>query len=202
MNSKDYFDQFYEKTKERSYSKSLYRFFNESVRSRIPDEYPKILDIGAGEFSIFEDVMNLNADITAIDFSSKAIAKTVKSKINYREVDITDPAFFKDSTYDLVFDSHCMNCILEQTDRDLAFKNIYRSLKEGGIFASELMVQPIGSLVSMPFKRIKTAMELEQEILSFGFRILYFLISKDSTFTYLDNGKEINCDVLKMIAQK
>jgi hypothetical protein len=75
-------------------------------------------------------------------------------------------------------------------------------LKTGGVFASEMMVQPIDRLVSMPFKIIKSALELEQEILFHGFKILHFMISRGSLFTSEEGGVEVNCDVLKIVAQK
>lgn len=202
MNSKDFFDQFYKKTKEHSYSKSLYTFFEEIVRPRLSLNNLKILELGSGYFSLFEDIENLKADVTAIDFSSRAIAKAPKSKISYKEVNIVDSLFFNEAKYDLVFDSHCINCITNEGERDIAFKNIHTALKTDGIFASELMIQPEEDPVSMPYKVIKTALELEQEIISHGFRILYFTISRDSGFTSVVAGKEIKCDLLKLVAQK
>jgi SAM-dependent methyltransferase len=202
LNSKDFFNQFYKKTKEHSYSKSLYTFFEENVRPRLILDDLKILDLGSGYFSLFEDITNLSADVTAIDFSSLAIAKASKSKITYKEVNIVENTFFNEAKYDLVFDSHCLNCIANEDDRDNAFKNIYSALKTGGIFASELMIQPETGAVSMPFKMIKTAVELEQEIISHGFRILYFSVSSESGFASVIEGKEVKCDLLKLIAQK
>ncbi|MBC7539547.1 MAG: class I SAM-dependent methyltransferase [Bacteriovorax sp.] len=202
MNSKDFFNQFYKKTKEHSYSKSLYTFFENNVRPRLTQNDLKILELGSGYFSLFEDITNLSADITAIDFSSLAIAKAPKSKITYKEVNIVESTFFNEAKYDLVFDSHCLNCITNEDDRDNAFKNIYSSLKADGLFASELMIQPEVGSVSMPFKMIKTAVELEQEIISHGFKILYFMISKESGFTSIVEGREIKCDLLKLVVQK
>ena len=49
---------------------------------------------------------------------------------------------------------------------------------------------------------IKQARELEEEILSYGFQMIYFMITKDTVFESLVNGEEINCDVLRVIARK
>ena len=54
----------------------------------------------------------------------------------------------------------------------------------------------------MPFKMIKSAVELEQEIVSHGFQILYFMISKDSGFINETDGVEVKCDLLKVVATK
>lgn len=202
MNSKDFFEQFFKINTKHSYSQSLLLFFEEIVRPRLGGNLLNILDIGAGNYSLFEDVQKLNAKVTAIDFSQNAIDCAPQSSISYLQGDITDAIFFSAANYDLVFDSHCLNCLTTEEQRDLAFKNIYLALVTGGIFASEMMIQPIGAQVSMPFKMIKSVLELEQEIISHGFKIVYFMISRDSSFATMVDGIETKCDVLKIVAQK
>ena len=202
MSSIDIFNQFYKKSSEGGYSKSLYFFFEQIVRPKLLGENLVICEMGSGNYSLFEDVTDFNAEVIALDFSKSAIASSPKSKIIYKELNVVNSLDVPDLTYDLVFDSHCLNCITNDEERASAFKNIYSSLKSGGIFASELMIQPASEHVSIPFKMIKTAMELEQEIISHGFTILYFTISNDSAFYSVVDGKEIKCDVLKIIAKK
>jgi SAM-dependent methyltransferase len=205
LNSKDYFENYFKHQKKLNYSKSLLNFYEEIVSLKINSKQAlKILDIGSGHYSIFEDVKDLNADMTAMDFSQTAIAQSPKSKIKYLLGDISETKFFKDKLnyYSLIFDSHCLNCITSPRDRQVAFQNIYFALKPEGIFATELMVQPIGQNVVMPFKMIKTANELEAEIISYGFKINYFMISKENSFGTLVNGVEVTCDVLRVIAKK
>lgn len=202
MDAKDFFNQFYKKTQILTFEKSLIKFFNENVFGRLPKKELKVLDLGGGFYSLFEDVPNLNGQVTSIDFSAEAIKKAPQSKIKYLEMNILDPDFFKAEHFDLIFDSHCLNCINDQNERDIALNNIYSALSADGIFATELMIQPTRDPVIMPFKRIKTTMELESEILSHGFKIVYFVISKDSGFTNLIDGVEVQCDLLRVIARK
>jgi len=202
LNSKDFFEQFFKINPKHSYSQSLLHFFEEIVRPRLAANQLSILDMGAGNYSLFEDLQKFNAKITAIDFSKNAIKNAPQTSINYLEGDITDSTFFSAAKYDLIFDSHCLNCLTTEEQRDLAFKNIYLALATGGIFASEMMIQPIGAQVSMPFKMIKSALELEQEIISHGFKIVYFMISRDSSFATMVDGVETKCDVVKIVAQK
>jgi len=205
LNSKDYFENYFKHQKKLNYSKSLLNFYEEIVSLKINSKQAlKILDIGSGHYSIFEDVKDLNADMTAMDFSQTAIAQSPKSKIKYLLGDISETKFFKDKLnyYSLIFDSHCLNCILEEDQRAAALTNIYQSLAIDGLFASQLMVQPIGSKVAMPFKMIKSAMELEEEFISHGFKIRYFMVSKNSGFTNTTDGLEVNCDLLRVIASK
>jgi SAM-dependent methyltransferase len=202
LSSKDFFDRYYQAHNQPYYSKSLYSFFNEIVLAKLPSHELKILELGGGSFSLFEDFSDLKAEITSIDFSSEAIAKAPQSKINYLEADISNSSYFNEAKYDLIFDSHCLNCITGSDQRDLAFKNIYGSLKEGGIFTSELMVQPSGEKVFMPLKVIKTVREFEEEILSYGFRILSFMVSRSEHFETVVDGVEVKCDLLRVVVGK
>lgn len=202
MNSKDFFEKYFKSKIGHCYSPSLLNFFNQHVRSRLGSGPLQILDLGPGSYSLFEDIPELNAHITAIDFSKNAIDLAPPSAIHYRQADIVDSKNFPVETFDLIFDSHCLNCLSEKRDRDQAFKNVYCSLKEDGIFASEMMVQPIGRKVSMPFKKIKTSLELEQEIVDSGFKIKYFMISRENVFFSEIDGEEVKCDLVNIVAQK
>ena len=202
MEAKDFFNHFYKKALSLSFEKSLLNFFNDNVFGRLPEKELKILDLGGGFYSLFEEIHHFNGHVTSIDFSAEAIKRAPQSKINYLEMNILDSEFFKANHFDLIFDSHCLNCITDQAERDISFKNIYSALSVDGIFASELMIQPGKDSVMMPYKCIKTAMELESEILSHGFKIIYFFISKDCGFTNVVEGVEIQCDLLRVIARK
>lgn len=204
MDAKEFFNQHYKKHPEKIISPSLLNFFETQVRSRLPAQ-SSILEIGSGNFSLFEKINNLNTSVTAIDFSPVAIKQTPKSAVKYYEKSLTQKSFFSEGEFDLVFDSHCMNCLVKQEDRNTAFENIYRVLREDGIFTAELMVQPISiddKRIELPFKMIKTARELEDEILSHKFKIIYFMISRDHSFGSVVNGEEIFCDILRVIAKK
>lgn len=200
MNSPQTFDDFYRVHKEKQVSSSLLSFFQEVVRPRL-NQSESILEIGCGNYSLFEEC-KLNANITAIDFSAVAIDQAPKSNIIYQMRSITDENFFSEGEFDLIFDSHCMNCLVQHWDRERAFNNIFKTLKNDGLFAGEFMVQPINGKVEIPLKMIKSARELEEEILSHKFKIIYFMISKDSSFVNEVNGEKIFCDVLRVIAKK
>ena len=202
MNSKDLFNQLYRSKTGQSYSRSLFDFFLKIVRPRLSGSDLKILELGSGNYSLFEDVLDLNAEITAIDISSIAIESAISSKINYQEINILDSKHFAVAKYDLIFDSHCLNCIESDDERSIAFKNIYSSVKSGGFFASEIMVRPESGFVSMPFKMIKSSHQIELELIYHGFKIQYFLISNEISFSTLVGGEEIKCDVLRIIAKK
>lgn len=199
MNSLELFNQIYTLEAERVYSKSLLTFFESTIRARLPDT-PRVLDVGCGSKSIFEDTDLLKSNITAIDFSPVAISKAsaMSSGIGYREVDLSIPDILEKSAFDLIFDSHCLHCITDEAERKEAFNNIYHSLKDGGLFTAEMMVLPPNKTVVMPNKHVTSARAIEEEILSYGFKINYFLIVRDLVFGS-DNG---DCDLVRVICRK
>lgn len=174
-------------------------FFESTVRARLPDS-PRILDLGCGSKSLFEDTDLPKSNIVAIDFSSVAISKAsaMSSGINYREVDLSIPDVLESSAYDLIFDSHCLHCITDEAKRKTAFTNIYQSLNDGGLFTAEMMVLSPNKTVVMPNKHVPSARAIEEEILSYGFKINYFLIVRDLVFGS-DNG---DCDLVRVICRK
>lgn len=200
MNSLELFNQIYTLEEGRVYSKSLLSFFESTIRSRLPDA-PRILDLGCGSKSVFEDITLPGANITAIDFSPVAISKALAvlpNGISYKEVDLSIPDILEKSTYDLIFDSHCLHCITDEASRKAAFTNIYQALRPDGLFTAEMMVLPPNKTVVMANKHVVDARMIEEEILSYGFKINYFLIVRDLVFGS-ENG---DCDLVRVILRK
>ena len=190
------FDNFYKSKKDYSYSQSLLSFFLDCLISRV-ESNSKVLDIGCGSYSIFEDVKTIKLDVTAIDFSSVAIKSSPQSNIKYLHLSVLDHEYFSIQKFDLVFDSHCLNCI-EDVEIDLVLKNIFNSLHLGGIFASEIMVQPNGAKVISSEKSILDCRDIESKLIDVGFKIVYFVISSKINFSVSNQ----NVDLLRFIAVK
>jgi len=199
LNSLEKFNDYYKNTSSRNFEQSLKHFFHNDVHKRLTTENPKVLDLGAGSKSLFEET-HLNLDlITAIDFSSAAMDLIPEhSGIHYKLLDITTPNALRINEYDLVFDSHCLHCIEDKSHRKMAFNNILGSLKSDGLFAAEMMVQSSRQRITQPFKYIPTANELESELIEAGFKIIYFMIVQDLKFSN-ENG---DCDLLRVISRK
>ena len=201
---KKLFDQHYFKKCDSPPNESLLEFWSVVVKPRlsITDCRYSILDLGSGPYSIFEDQKDFSAKIVAVDFSSVAISNAPASQIKYLEGDITDFKLLPSLSFDLIFDSHCINCITNEEDRLNALKNIYQFLKSDGLFAAELMVQPIGLKIEMPHKSIKSALEIENELLNAGFRIVYFMMVRGAVFENNFEGEIVQSDVVRVIARK
>ena len=199
MNSLELFNKIYNTETERGYSKSLLKFFESQIYSRLAKD-PVVLDLGAGSKSIFEDTDLLKSNITAIDFSPVAIknATLLPNEVTYKEIDLGTPGVLESEKYDLIFDSHCLHCITDESQRKAAFINIYQALKPDGLFSAEMMVSPAGKNINLPNKHVVDARVLEEEILSYGFKIIYFLIVRDLVFGS-DNG---DCDLVRVICRK
>ena len=205
MNSLELYNQFYQSQTEPNFDKSLLHFFKRDVEHRLNlntiNTSPfRILDIGCGSQSLFEMINFNNVEIFAVDSSQNAIDLALTqshSKIKYQNVNITIH-HFTDFEFDLIFDSHCLHCIHDQDEREFMWKSLYKSLKNGGIVASEMMVQPTKKRVHFPFKYIPPSIELEQEILSYGFKIKFLYVETGRVFYH---GNE-ECDLVKLILEK
>lgn len=199
LNSLEHFNHYFSQVKNEQSSSSLVEFFRSVVQERLPLSDPEVLDLGCGTRSIFED-LNLSKDkVIAIDFSDVAILKTpANTSINYLVVDLRKENAFGGSKFDLIFDSHCLHCILGRVERKTALNNILNALNDDGIFSAEMMIQKAHRYVSLPFKHIPTALDLEQELLECGFKIIYFLISPGMVF-HNENGE---CDIVRVICRK
>ncbi len=186
-----------------SSAKSLVDFYTKIVAPRISTKKPKILDLGCGNFSLFED-FNLEKDsVTAIDYSEHAISSAPrKTSVSYRHMDITARDLNFNHQFDLVFDSHCLHCLMSDEERSQALLNIRNALGESGLFCAEMMVQRPHKKIAMPFKNIKEAMDLESELINSGFRIVYFMINRDLAFVHHAGDLELKCDLLRVIAYK
>ena len=195
FNTED-FDYFYTKNPNSKYSASLLNFYLTNVSHLVKRNF-NVLEVGSGPFSVFEDVDDPIRTITAIDFSKVAIESAPKSKINYLQVSLLDKSFFNVPSYDLVFDSHCLNCIPAH-QFEIALKNIFKVIKPSGIFASEIMVQPTRKKVSCSQKTILECREIESMLIKAGFNIYFFTVSSTNNFEV--NGFSV--DLLRFIAIK
>lgn len=196
LNLLEKFNQIYKSEKTPHYEESLKSFFLAEVQKRLPTS-SHVLDLGCGSKSLFSDLDLEQMKVRAIDFSPVAIEHAEKKEGLYYEVaDVTKMT--EENSFDLVFDSHCLHCISKADDRKSAFQNIYRSLKSDGFFAGEMMVRSSKNNFNDPYKYTPDAFDLEKEILSHGFKIVYFVIARNLNFIQ-SSGES---DLLRVIAKK
>lgn len=198
LNSSEQFNHFYSQNPEAFYERSLLDFYQSVVSKKITIP-SRVLDLGPGTKSLFEDVVTPGLKVVAMDYSQTALELVRKnSPIDYRWGDITKDSLVDKECYDLVFDSHCLHCVVDPEDRRVSFKNILELMKPGALFASEMMVQPVGIKTAMSFKYIPEAFDLERELQNAGFKIEYFMIGRGLVF----KNAHGECDVLRVMARK
>jgi SAM-dependent methyltransferase len=184
-----------------NYSKSLMDFLTQDV-SRFVDfnEKKNILEIGCASYSVFED-LSFNGSVLAIDINVQKINQSPKSKIDYVHKSIVN--FNVPNAFDLVFDSHAIHCILNEKDRKKSLLNIYSALKDNGVLCSEIMISKNtdDSHFYFPERLVKSAIEVENELIEIGFKIKYFMIKNDFYFSPSEDS-EIKCDLLRFVALK
>ncbi|MDH5581617.1 MAG: class I SAM-dependent methyltransferase [Bdellovibrionales bacterium] len=189
----------------------LIKFFQSDVIDRLkisPDGFCHALEVGCGTSSVFDHLKEPSFKARGIDISESAIeiAKKKSLSTRYECLDVKDLS--NRDEYDLVVDGHCLHCIVDDKDREVALKNIYRSLRPGGLFVLESMTEhkrmefddhlffnkenktlykhntnaSFDDLVFyegrpfLPVRRVKHSMEIENEILGIGFKIIFLYI--------------------------
>lgn len=184
LNLLEHYNSFYKLNNEATFNKSLLNFYHDKLAPQLNSGLLHILELGCGSKSVFENVDNNQLKVTAIDFSEEAI-QIAKQKnpslIRYVCASISNDDFYKKielefETVDLIFDAHCMHCLVDPLDRRKAFAHIKSLLKKDGLFASEMLISPKSISGSQTHKYEVTAFELEQELIAAGFKIKYFVV--------------------------
>lgn len=106
------------------------------------DDFPKsgrVLELGcgAGDVSLLfaergYQVSGIDIAPTAIEWAKEKILKT-NIKAEFVDGDVRNLGRWKDETFDIVIDGHCLHCIIGD-DRAQVLKETYRVLKSGGLF--------------------------------------------------------------------
>ncbi|WP_413584297.1 class I SAM-dependent methyltransferase [Bdellovibrio sp. HCB274] len=102
------------------------------------------LDLGCGGGSTAHYFADLGFTTSGIDISPTAIelAKEMAAKlgrnISFEVGDVVELEQRKQS-YDLIYDSHCIHCIVLEEDRSRLYKAIASALRPGGIFIIDTM---------------------------------------------------------------
>jgi SAM-dependent methyltransferase len=123
--------------------------------------------------------------------------------IKYLNKDVCDMDF--NEGFNLVFDGHLLHCLSSDEDRKKALSNIYNSLRPNGLFVLETMTSHkhmffeeklhfegnvlyrlftnagydlkfFDGVPHLPIRKIKSAMDIEQEIIQAGFQIIYLYV--------------------------
>lgn len=146
----------------------------------------KILVVGVGRSDIIECLYNRGfRDITAIDISEAIIVEMQRKYSSYAGVeffvmDVRQLHKFSNNLFTLVFDKACLDALFCGTDymdsTSLALKEIYRVLKDDGIFFSVTHAPPLARVPY--FRQLKWAVESYKLSNSLGEGLTLFGLTK------------------------
>ncbi len=103
------------------------------------------LDLGCGTGTSAFQLAKLGFDVTGFDISETAIqmaqqfSDTQNVKIKFQVQDILNLDKLNQK-FDLVYDSHCLHCIVFEKDRSQVFSGVKSILNENGYFILDTMV--------------------------------------------------------------
>ena len=99
-----------------------------------PQPGERILDLGCGDGALTEKLVAAGAHVVGVDSSPDMIAAARRPGLDARIVDAYDLAF--PSEFDAVFSNAAMHWM--KRDPDAVLRGVFRALKPGGRFASEM----------------------------------------------------------------
>lgn len=139
---------------------------NQYLQSIVPGWFSdpkgkKVLDLGCGSGTTAFTLAKLGFTVTGIDVSETAIgmAKDLSTKqnlqINFVVGDILQLEKLNEK-FNLIYDSHCLHCIVFEDDRAKVLEQIKKSLTLNGIFVLDTMVatkdfDPTGGIETLRF---------------------------------------------------
>lgn len=134
------------KTLEELNSQTTHDFLKSTIHDWIKDpKDKKALDLGCGTGTTAFTLARLGLNVTGIDISETAIelanelAKVQKLNIRFQVNDILLLSQLEEK-FDIVYDSHCLHCIVFEEDRKLVLDGIKKILNDDGIFILDTMV--------------------------------------------------------------
>lgn len=103
------------------------------------------LDLGCGTGTSAFQLADLGFDVTGFDISETAIhmaqqfSESQNLKINFQVQDILNLEKL-DQKFDLIYDSHCLHCIVFEKDRSQVLTGVKSILNKNGYFILDTMV--------------------------------------------------------------
>ena len=146
------------------------------IESQAGAKHMSILDLGCGPGLYAEKLAGKSHNVTGVDFSSGSIAyaKKVteknKSNIAYFCMDYLNIDFI--NTFDLVILIYLDFCVLKPHERKVVLDNVYRSLKDGGLFIFDVV----------------NSKNIERKILKQSWEVCQKGFWKDEPYIVLNNG--------------
>lgn len=138
---------------------------NEYLKSVVAQYFPKTsgkkaLDVGCGTGTTAFLLAQLGFDVLGVDISETAIqmGRELSSQqnldIKFVVGDVLDLEKLNQK-FDLIYDSHCLHCIVFEEDRGRVLMGIKKSLAPSGLFVLDTMVVPDNQTLVDAFKDLR-----------------------------------------------
>lgn len=120
-------------------------YLHDVVRRFFSDRIGKTaLDVGCGTGTTAFELIKMGFSVTGVDISPTAIemARQFSRDLELPAEFITGDLLSLElpQKFDLIYDSHCLHCIVLTGDRQRVFKSLKSHLKSGGLFVLDTMV--------------------------------------------------------------
>ncbi len=120
-------------------------YLHDVVRRFFSDRHGRTaLDVGCGTGTTAFELVKMGFAVTGVDISRTAIemAHQFSRDLELPAEFITGDVLSLElpQKFDLIYDSHCLHCIVLTEDRQRAFKSLLSHLKSGGLFVLDTMV--------------------------------------------------------------
>jgi 2-polyprenyl-3-methyl-5-hydroxy-6-metoxy-1,4-benzoquinol methylase len=120
------------------------------LKNTIQNFFPKTngfsaLDLGCGTGTSAFQLADLGFDVTGFDISETAIhmaqqfSESQNLRVKFQVQDILNLENL-DQKFDLIYDSHCLHCIVFEKDRSQVFTGVKSILNKNGYFVLDTMV--------------------------------------------------------------
>ena len=163
----------------------------------------QIFDLGCGEGTLAMEIKKFGSIVTAIDLSADMVVKSREKGLDAHVMSVIDLPF--ENNFDAVFSNAVLHWVKES---ELAVKNIYQSLKNGGRFIAEFggygNVDMIVSAMREVFAKHKeygefndlwffpSVQEYQKILETFGFEVNYIeLIPRQTPIDDISNWLDI-----------
>jgi 2-polyprenyl-3-methyl-5-hydroxy-6-metoxy-1,4-benzoquinol methylase len=205
-------------------SESLINFCKSYFSNQNIDLYnlqdKKILVTGAGLGGLCHFFAKLGANVTGIDIASlavigaKEIARNKNLTIEFLTMDLTQGENLPHK-FDYIVDDHLLHCLTDNSDRHNYLAWVKNHLNSQGLFLLESMTFhskmqiPVGyyldenailwqqkSTEDVMYRKLSTTIEIEQEIISTGFKINYLYYHSELAFQIYPDLTRINFEHL------
>lgn len=123
------------------------KFLNDVLSQPWAPKAGKVLELGCGTGPILRKICKRGFSGVGIDVSKTAIAMAKEQSkgldIKYRQGDVCHINTKTLGKFDLVIDGLCLHCITDTKDRKTYLHNVFKMLKEGGLFVLLSMCGPM-----------------------------------------------------------